>query len=176
VEPAWSVLGTDLTGLCPWLALVQGEHAYVQGELLVCFSGLCSLLEHSFVSDVSSCCPCLRGPRRVFFKWSCSLPFFGFWSLVGVSFYSFLFFFLFSMIPICVCCQCTHQGGDWGPCVVRGPVDGHFLVWWVIDNVVWTDSLLSIAGACCGLTGVGAGEEQVWKVVASEASRCGEDK
>jgi hypothetical protein len=46
-----------------------------------------------------------------------------------------------------VCCQSTHQGGDWGPCVVRGPVDGRFLVWWVIDNVVWTDSLQSIAGA-----------------------------
>jgi hypothetical protein len=26
---------------------------------------------------------------------------------------------------------------------------------------VWTDSWLSIAGAGCGLTGVGAGEEQV---------------
>jgi hypothetical protein len=46
----------------------------------------------------------------------------------------------------------------------------------VIDNVVWTDSWLSIAGAVCGLTGVGAGEEQVRKVVAGEASRCGEDK
>jgi hypothetical protein len=41
----------------------------------------------------------------------------------------------------------------------------------VIDNVVWTDSCLSIAGAGCGLTGVGAGEEQARKVVASEASR-----
>jgi hypothetical protein len=29
---------------------------------------LCSLLEHSFVSDVSSRCPCLSGPRLVFFK------------------------------------------------------------------------------------------------------------
>jgi hypothetical protein len=50
----------------------------------------------------------------------------------------------------------------------------------VIDNVVWTDSWLSIhvsiAGAGCGLTGVGAGEEQARKVVAGEASRCGEDK
>jgi hypothetical protein len=27
----------------------------------------------------------------------------------------------------------------------------------VIDSVVWTDSWLSIAGAGCGLTGVGAG-------------------
>jgi hypothetical protein len=59
----------------------------------------------------------------------------------------------------------------WGPCVVRGPVHGHLLVWWVIDNVVWTDSWLSIAGAGCGLTRVGAGEEQAWKVVAGEASQ-----
>jgi hypothetical protein len=41
---------------------------------------------------------------------------------------------------------------------------------------VWTDSRLSIADAGCGLTGVGAGEEQARKVVAGEASRCGEDK
>jgi hypothetical protein len=46
----------------------------------------------------------------------------------------------------------------------------------VIDNVVWTDSWLSIVGASCDLTGVGAGEEQARKVVAGEASRCGEDK
>jgi hypothetical protein len=74
--------------------------------------------------------------------------------------------------------QDNHNGHGmyaWGPCVVRGPVDGRFLVWWVIDNVVWTDSWLSIAGAGCGLTDVGAGEEQARKVVAGEASRCGED-
>jgi hypothetical protein len=35
----------------------------------------------------------------------------------------------------------------------------------VINNVVWTDSYLSIACACCGLTGVGAGEEQAHKVI-----------
>jgi hypothetical protein len=46
----------------------------------------------------------------------------------------------------------------------------------MIDNVVWTDSWLSIAGVCCNLTCVGVGEEQERKVVASEASRCGEDK
>jgi hypothetical protein len=27
------------------------------------------LLEHGIVSDVSSRCPCLSGPRLVFFKW-----------------------------------------------------------------------------------------------------------
>jgi hypothetical protein len=64
----------------------------------------------------------------------------------------------------------------WEPCVVQGPVDGCFLVWWVIANMVWTESWLSIAGAGCDLTGVGVGEEQARKVVASEASKCGEDK
>jgi hypothetical protein len=41
---------------------------------------------------------------------------------------------------------------------------------------VWTDSWLSIAGAGCGLTSVGASEEQERKVVAGEASRCGESR
>jgi hypothetical protein len=193
--PVWPVVLTGLTrqswvvatGLfAKWfacirpggVALIQGELACVQGELFVVFElwfdGLRSLLEHSFISDVSSRCPCLRGPRLVFFKWSCFLPFLGFRSLVGVfSFISFLFFF--SQVTICVCCQCTHQGGDWGPCVVRGPEDGRFLMWWVIDNIVWTYSWLSIAGAGCGSTGVCAGEEQAWKVISGEASRCGED-
>jgi hypothetical protein len=30
----------------------------------------------------------------------------------------------------------------------------------VIDNAMWTDSWLTIAGAGCGLIGVDAGEEQ----------------
>jgi hypothetical protein len=42
----------------------------------------------------------------------------------------------------------------------------------VIDNVVWTDPWLSIAGAGYGLTVVGADEEEVRKVIAGEASRC----
>jgi hypothetical protein len=53
-------------------ALAQGELAYVQGELFVVFElwfgSLRSLFKHGFVSDVSSRCPCLRGPRLVFFK------------------------------------------------------------------------------------------------------------
>jgi hypothetical protein len=36
----------------------------------------------------------------------------------------------------------------------------------VIDNVLWTDSWLSIADTGCGLTRVGAGEEQARNVVA----------
>jgi hypothetical protein len=45
---------------------------------------------------------------------------------------------------------------------VRGPVDGRSLVWWVIDNMVWTDSWLSIAGAGYGLICGGVGEGRVW--------------
>jgi hypothetical protein len=41
---------------------------------------------------------------------------------------------------------------------------------------VWTDSWLSIAGAGCGLTGVGASQEQARKVFTGEASMFGEDK
>jgi hypothetical protein len=41
----------------------------------------------------------------------------------------------------------------------------------VIDNVVWTNSWLSIAGAGCCLTSVDASEEQVRKVIVGEASR-----
>jgi hypothetical protein len=36
---------------------------------------------------------------------------------------------------------------------------------------VWTYSWLSIAGAGCGLTRVGAGEEQARKVIVGEACR-----
>jgi hypothetical protein len=55
-------------------AFVQRELHWFKGSLHVCrvislwffelwFGGLCSLFEHSFVSDVSSRWPCLRGPR-----------------------------------------------------------------------------------------------------------------
>jgi hypothetical protein len=53
---------------------------------------------------------------------------------------------------------------------------GRFLVWFVIDIIVWTDSWLSIVDACCGLIGAGAGEEKARKVVAGEVSWCGADK
>jgi hypothetical protein len=46
----------------------------------------------------------------------------------------------------------------------------------VIDNVVWTDSWLSIVGASCDLTSFGVGEEQARKVGASAVSEYGEDK
>jgi hypothetical protein len=122
------------------VALVQGEFACVQGELFVVFElwfgGLCSLLEHSFASDVSSRCPCLRGPRLVFFKWSCTLPLFGFPSPVGVSFYLFLFFFFsLSLIYVCVV-----------NALIKGEIEDH--VWfddqWMIAS--WCDEWLTTLG------------------------------
>jgi hypothetical protein len=101
---------------------------------------------------------------------------FGFRSLVGVSFYSFLFFF-FSIGLLYVCVVNA---------LIKGEIENH--MWfedrWMVaslcdecfDNDVWTNFWLSIAGAGCGLTSVGAGEEQVRKVIAGEASRSGEDK
>jgi hypothetical protein len=66
-------------------------------------------------------------------KWSC----FGFCSTFDHLFEFFIHFISFSLflwIVYYVCCQCTHQGGDWGP------VDGRSWLWWVLDNVVWTNS------------------------------------
>jgi hypothetical protein len=104
----------------------------VQGELFVVFElwfgGLRSSIEHSFVSDVSSRCPCLRGPRLVFFKCPFSLPFVGFRSLVGVSFYSLLFFF-FSLGLLYVC-------------VVNALIKGE------IEDHVWFEDRWMVASWC----------------------------
>jgi hypothetical protein len=172
----WPVVSTGQSWADEWLAcihpggvaLVQGELACVQGQLFVIFElwfgGLPSLLEYSFVSDVSSRCPCLRGSRLVFFKWSCSLPFFGFRSLVGVSFHLFLFFFFtLGLLYVCVV-----------NALIKGEIEDHvwfedrwMVAYWLLYvcvvnalNVVWTDSWLSIADGGCGLTSVGACEEQ----------------
>jgi hypothetical protein len=174
--------GIGLTGFgnrpdrfVPRVGTCSGGACIRAGGVLVFFGGLCYFLEHSFVSDVSSRCPCLGGrdlSSSSDLALCLSLAFDRLLEFLFVCFFS----FSFSLITKCVCCQCTHQGGDWLPCVVRGPVDGRFLVWWVIENVVWTESWLSIAGAGCSLTRVSAGEEQAWKVIAGEASRCAEDK
>jgi hypothetical protein len=121
-------------------AFIQRELHWFRGSLHVCrgsslwlfelwFGGLRSLLEHSFVSDVSSRCPCLWSPRHVFLKWSCSLPLFGFWSLVGVSFYSFIFFF-FSLLLLYVGVVNA---------LIKGEIEDHvwFEDWWMVAS--WCD-------------------------------------
>jgi hypothetical protein len=101
-------------------------------------------LEHS-ISVMSSCCPCLRGPR--IFSLSSDLVLAFVWLLIICLSYSFIFsFFSFLWIGYYVCCQCTHQG-EIEDRNVRGSVDGCSWLWWVINNVVWTDSWPSITGA-----------------------------
>jgi hypothetical protein len=80
-----SVFPSDLPGVNP--ATLNGMLLYYR--LMTKWSGLGDSTELSRVG-------LSQGPRLVFFKWSCSLPLFGFRLLVGVSFCSFLFFsFLF---------------------------------------------------------------------------------
>jgi hypothetical protein len=124
-KSAWPGLGPDLIGFggtgltgfgnrpdrfVPRFDTCSEGACICAGGPIVCFSVLCSLLEHSFISDVSSHFPCLRGPRLVFFKWSCSLPFLGFGSLVGVSFYLFLFLFIFSDYQMCALSMHSSRG------------------------------------------------------------------
>jgi hypothetical protein len=54
-----SFIGSGGACMCAW-------GLFVGFELWI--GGLCSLLEHAFVSDVSSRFPCLTGSRLVFFK------------------------------------------------------------------------------------------------------------
>jgi hypothetical protein len=91
------------------------------------FGGLCFLLEHSFVSDVSSRCPCLRVLRLVFFRRSFLLPLF--WlSIAYWSFFIFVsFLFLFSRVTICVLSMHSSTGRLRTMCGSR-PVDVRFLV------------------------------------------------
>jgi hypothetical protein len=73
-----------------------------------------SAISEHFISVVSSRCPYLRGSRFFSLKWS----FLGFCLALDHFFEFFVRFFsfsLFSELVTCVCCQCTHQGGDWGP-------------------------------------------------------------
>jgi hypothetical protein len=151
--PVWPVRAELMQLLCfsssVLHAFVQGELNWFRGSLHVCrgsslwffelwFGGLCSFIKHSFVSDVSSPCPCLRGLRLVFFKWSFSLSFFGFRSLVGLFFYSFLFF-LFSLRLLYVCVVNA---------LIKGEIEDH--VWfedqWMVAS--WCDEWLT---TLCGL-------------------------
>jgi hypothetical protein len=117
VKSVWLILTTGRTGLgnrsdrfCSqcWHLFRGSMHMCVGA--LVCFGGLCSLLELAFDSVVSSRCPCLRGPSLSSFKWSCSLPLFGFRSLVWVTLVvSFLFPFLFGY-QLCVFSMHSSRG------------------------------------------------------------------
>jgi hypothetical protein len=85
------------------------------GELVVIFEfwfgGLRSLLEHSFVSDVSSRCPCLRGPRLVFFSDLSLCLCLAFDRLLEFLFIRFFSFSFLSCYYMCVLSLHSSRGG-----------------------------------------------------------------
>jgi hypothetical protein len=155
VKSAWPVLETGLNQFWwnqsdrfwepAWPVCAQSWHLF-RGSLHMCRGSSCFLWWFVFFAWAWFCLGCVeplplpKGSKTCLLEVILIFAFLGFRSLVWNFFLFVSFLFLFSLFTKCVCCQCTHQGGDWGPCVVRGPVDGRFLVWWVIDNVVWTDS------------------------------------
>jgi hypothetical protein len=56
-------------------------------------------------------------------------------------FFRFFSFSLFSELVTCLCCQCTHQGGDWGP--ERPRTGGRSLLVVMSDWQCGVDSLLT---------------------------------
>jgi hypothetical protein len=109
-------LGTGLTGFggigltgfgnrpdrfVPRVGTCSGGACICAGGARVCFGGLCSLLEHGFISDVSLL-PLPKGSETCLLQVILFFAFLGFRSLVGVSFYLFLFVFLLSVYKKCV--------------------------------------------------------------------------
>jgi hypothetical protein len=128
-----------------------------------------AILEH-FILVVSSRFPCLRGPRFFSLQWS----FLGFFLAFDHLFEFWFRFFSFSLFSKLVTCACVVNAlikGEIEDRSVRGPVDGRSWLWWVIDNVVWTDSWPSIAGAGCGLICIGEGEQWAQRVYALRGLR-----
>jgi hypothetical protein len=114
-----------------WPVCAQVWHLFT-GSLHVCRGSSCLLWWFVLFAWAWFCLGCVeslplpKGSETCLLQVILIFAFLGFRSLVEVSFYLFLLFFLLSLFTKCVCCQWTHQGGDWGPCVDRGLVDGRF--------------------------------------------------
>jgi hypothetical protein len=93
-------VGTCSMGVC----ICAGGLLYALVVCALCFSII-------FVSDVSSRCPCLWGPRLVFPQVILLFAFPLAFDRLLMFLLVVCFVFLFSLVTKCVCCQCTHQGG-----------------------------------------------------------------
>jgi hypothetical protein len=139
VPRCWAILPTGLTGegdrsdrselscynysvSCGVLhAFVQGELHWFRGSLHVCRGS--SLWFSSFGLVVYALClsivclgcveplPLPKGSETCLLQ-VIFLVAFVWLSIACWSFFIRFFLFLFSQVTICVCCQCTHQGGD----------------------------------------------------------------
>jgi hypothetical protein len=104
----------------------SGELAFVQGGLFVVFRALFRWF--ALFAWALFCLGCVQPLPLPKGSKTCLLQVILLFAFVCLSIACWSFFLLvyfFSlMLLLCGCCQCTHQGGDWGPCVVRGLVDG----------------------------------------------------
>jgi hypothetical protein len=122
-------MGTGLTGLCPVLALDQGELAYVQGELL-CALVVCALfLSMVFCLRCVEPLPLPKGSETCLLQVISFFAFLGFRSLVRVFLFgSLLFSFSLYSPNVCVVnalikgrlrTMCGSRTGGWSlPCVM----------------------------------------------------------
>jgi hypothetical protein len=132
-QPNWFVpsAGTCSRGvcICPGWALVCFEF---------CFGGLCSFVVSVFCLGCVEPLPLPKGTETFLFQ--VILLFAFVWlSIACSSFFVRFFSFTFSLWLSNVCCQCTHQGGDWGPM--------WFEERWMVPS--WCDEWLT---TLCGLT------------------------
>ena len=113
-----------------------------------CWDLFCLLLrDHVFLSQLG------RPIALVFGNWD-----FSFWEILFLPFHlafesswmSFILIFFLVNLSLSwncvVCCQCTHQGGDWGPMVVTPGCDE-----WLTNVACWCLSWLWSAGAGCNV-------------------------
>ena len=164
---------------CMWGEKLRRRGCICSGGVCICAGGaplvclsfvLCGVLFVSFVfvSAVLSRCPCLRGPRLGLASELVFSLFFGFGSLVG-GLCSWLFSFPFSLCWLLWVLSMHSSRGRLRTRCVRRPVEGRSLVMSDWQRCVhWC--LAKCAGTGCGLTRVGAGEEQAWKALAAAAS------
>jgi hypothetical protein len=137
-KAVWPVFATGLTGFwwnrsdrfweLAWPVCAQSCHLF-RGSMHMCRGSSCMLwwfvlfswawfylwcVEPLPLPEGSE--TCLLQVILIYAFLRLSIACWGFFSFVS-------FLFSVSLITIFVCCQCTHQGKDWGQWVVQGPVD-----------------------------------------------------
>jgi hypothetical protein len=146
VKSAWPVLETGLTDFGnrsdrfwepAWPVCAQSWHLF-RGSLHLCMGSSCILWWFVLFAWAWFCLGCVeplplpKGSETCLLQVILFFAFLGFWSLVGVSFYSFLFFFLFSDYQMCVV-----------NALIKGEIEEH--VWfedrWMVAS--WCDEWLT---------------------------------
>jgi hypothetical protein len=166
--------GRKIWMLSSWGELEFCTHLF-RGSLNSCFgSSLCHLVSSPFASPWGV--GILEHFASVVLIEVCSFNWFclAFDHLFEFFVHLFSFSLFYELVTMCLVNALIE--GEIEDRSIREPVVGRSLVWWVIDNVLWTNSWSSIAGAGCGMICVGACEERERKVLACVAFEEWRDK